>query len=70
MANAGTGPSGNEFQDFCTMLGVMTLTWAWAENALAIPIGIIAESVPCVRKDTEVPLSLKRKLRYLRAALY
>jgi hypothetical protein len=51
------------------MLGVMTLTWAWGENALANAIGIIDESMPQVRKNTEIPVSLKRKLRYLRAAI-
>jgi hypothetical protein len=42
-------PSGNDFQDLCTVLGVMTLTWAWGENALANAIGIIDESMPQVR---------------------
>jgi hypothetical protein len=51
------------------MLGLMTLVWAWAENALAIAIGIIDESVSGVRNNTELPVSMKRKLRYLRAAL-
>ncbi len=63
-------PSGNELQDLCTMLGVMTLTWAWAENALATAIGIIDEFVPQVRKNTEIPVSMKRRLRYLRAAFF
>lgn len=63
-------PSGNALQNFCTMLGLMTLVWAWAENALALAIGIIDGAVTGgVRKNTEIPVSMKRRLRYLRAAL-
>jgi hypothetical protein len=62
-------PSGDDFQDFCTMLGMMTLTWAWIENALALSIGIIDESGLKPRPDRGLPISLSGKLKYLRAAL-
>jgi len=51
------------------MLGLMTLTWAWAENALALAIGIIDGAAQQVRTNTEIPVSMKRRLRYLRASL-
>ena len=62
-------PSGDPFQDMCTMVGLMTITWTWAENALAIAIGTIDGKVPAMRGHSELPISLKNRLSYLRNAL-
>ncbi len=51
------------------MLGVTTMTWAWAENALGIAIGIIDESVPSMRGHDGLPISLKKRLSYVKTAL-
>ena len=51
------------------MLGMMTLTWAWAENALVLSIGIIDESGAKPRPPQGLPISFSGKLKYLRAAL-
>ncbi|MGE3782226.1 MAG: hypothetical protein AB7H71_05730 [Alphaproteobacteria bacterium] len=62
-------PSGNPFQDMCTMIGLMTLTWAWAENSLAMTIGVIIEHTGPVRGHKEAPLSLSRRIDCLKIAL-
>jgi hypothetical protein len=62
-------PAENDFQNMCTMLRLMTLIWAWAENALAIAIGIIDEAVEEMRGQRDIPVSLKRRVKYLRTAL-
>ena len=62
-------PSGIPFQDMCTMVGLMTITWAWAENCLAMTLGVINEQVGAVPGHSEAPLSLKRRIRYFRDAL-
>ena len=51
------------------MIGLMTLTWAWAENALALTIGIILENVGEIRGHKEAPLLLKGRISCLRNAL-
>ncbi len=62
-------PSGNPFQDLCTVLGLMALTWAWAENTLAMTIGVIIEQTGPIKGHPEAPLSLKRRVACFRAAL-
>jgi hypothetical protein len=62
-------PTENDLQNVCTMLGLMTLIWAWAENALAISIGIIDGAVKEMRGQRDIPISLKRRVKYLRTAL-
>ena len=62
-------PSGEEFQDFCTMLGLMTFTWAWAENTLAMTIGIIVEKTGPISGHRIAPLSLKGEVACFRNAL-
>ena len=62
-------PSGDAFQDMCTMIGLMVISWAWSENALALAIGIIDETVEEMRGHKELPVSLKKRLDYLRTAL-
>jgi hypothetical protein len=62
-------PAEADFQNLCTMLGLMTLTWAWAENALALSIGIIDGAVEGVRGHRDIPVSMTRRLKYLRASL-
>ena len=51
------------------MLGVMVITWAWAENALALCIGIIDEKIGAVRGHKVLPLMLNKRVSYLRTAL-
>ncbi len=62
-------PSGDPFQDLCTMIGLMTLTWAWAENTLAITIGVINEQAGPIEGYPEAPLSLKKRIACLKVAL-
>jgi hypothetical protein len=61
-------PSGDPFQDMCTMVGLMTLTWAWAENSLAITIGVIIEKTAPIKGHAEAPLSLSRRVECFKAA--
>lgn len=68
MAHVGK-PSGIPFQDLCTMVGLMTLTWAWAENSLAMTIGVINQHAGPIQGFPEPPLSLKRRLECLKIAL-
>ena len=63
------GPSGDPLQDLCTMLGLMTFSWAHAENMLALTIGIIGEHVGPMKGHPEAPLMLKRRVDCLRVAL-
>jgi hypothetical protein len=62
-------PSGNEFQDYCTMAGLMLLTWSWAENTLALIIGVINENAGPIKGFPEAPLSLKKRIACLKVAL-
>lgn len=51
------------------MLGLMILTWAWAENTLAMIVGIINENAEPIKGHPEAPLSLKRRIKYFKDAL-
>lgn len=51
------------------MVGVMAITWAWAENWLALSIGVIDGATGSPAGHPEIPISLKKRLSYLRAAL-
>lgn len=62
-------PSGIPFQDMCTLLGLMTVTWAWVENSLAMTIGLIQENVGPIAGHPQSPVSLKKKLECLKVAL-
>lgn len=62
-------PTGDPFADMCTMIGVMMVTWAWAENWLALSIGIIDDAIPEVKGHPERPISLKKRLSYMRVVL-
>lgn len=62
-------PSGNEFRDYCTMSGLMLLTWSWAENTLALIIGIINENAGPIKGFPEAPLSLKKRIACFKVAL-
>jgi hypothetical protein len=62
-------PSGIPFQDLCTMVGLLTLTWAWSETTLAMTLGIINEHAGPIDGHSEAPLSLKRRLKCFRATL-
>src|ERR1019366_7208598 len=60
--------SGNDFQDLCIAFGLMTLSWAWAENILASTIGVINKNAG-PKGYPESPLSLKMKVSCLKVAL-
>jgi hypothetical protein len=62
-------PTGDPHSDMFTMIGVMIVTWAWAENWLALSIGIIDDAIPEVRGHPERPISLKKRMSYMRAVL-
>lgn len=47
----------------------MTLTWAWAENTLAMTIGIINKQAGPINGYPEAPLSLKKKIACFKIAL-
>jgi hypothetical protein len=61
--------SGNDFHDLCTAFGLMTLSWAWAENILASTIGVINRSAGPIKGFPEAPQSLKNKVSCLKIAL-
>ena len=61
--------SGNDFLDLCTTLGLMTLSWAWAESVLAMTIGVISTSAGPIKGYQEAPVSLKKKVSCFRIAL-
>ena len=62
-------PSGDPFQDMCTVIGLMTLTWAWAETNLAMTIGVINKEAGPIKGHAQPPLSLKNRVAALRIAL-
>src|SRR5262245_49521745 len=62
-------PTGIPFQDMCTMVGLMTLTWAWIENSLAITIGVINEHAGPISGHPGAPLSLSKRIDCLKRAL-
>jgi hypothetical protein len=62
-------PSGNEFQDMCTMIGLMTLTWAWAETTLGVTVGIINKLAGPIKGHPQAPLSLSKRVSCLKDAL-
>jgi hypothetical protein len=62
-------PSGVPFQDMCTLLGLMTVSWAWVENSLAMTIGLIQENIGSIKGHPQSPVSLKKKLDCLKVAL-
>jgi hypothetical protein len=51
------------------MVGLMTLTWAWAETTLAMTIGIINKEIEPIKGYREAPLSLKSRVACFRVAL-
>jgi len=51
------------------MVGLMTLTWAWAENTLAMTIGVISKYGGPIRGYDEPPVSMKKRIACLRRAL-
>jgi hypothetical protein len=51
------------------MVGLMTLTWAWAETTLAMTVGIINKAVGPIKGHAEAPLSLKNRVACLKIAL-
>jgi len=51
------------------MVGLLTLTWAWAETSLAITIGVINEQAGPIKGHPEAPLSLSRRIACFKAAL-
>lgn len=62
-------PTGIPFQDMCTMLGLLTVTWAWAETSLAMTIGLIQEHLGSIRGHRASPVSLSKKMDCLQIAL-
>jgi hypothetical protein len=69
MTKALRGPTGNEFEDLCSVVGLMTLTWAYAENGLAIMLHDIIANFGPVKGHSEPPLSLKRRIACFKTAL-
>jgi hypothetical protein len=51
------------------MVGLMTLTWAWAETTLALTIGAINKTAGPIKGHVEPPLSLKNRVACLKIAL-
>jgi hypothetical protein len=51
------------------MFGLMTLTWAWVENTLAMTIGIINQNAGPIPGYPEPPVSLKRRVACFKVAL-
>jgi hypothetical protein len=51
------------------MLGLMTLSWAWAETSLAMTIGLIQEYSGPIAGHSESPVSLQKKIKCLKIAL-
>lgn len=47
----------------------MTLSWAWVEKTLAMTIAIITDKFGQINGHSEAPVSLKRKVKCLKAAL-
>ncbi len=60
---------GNDFSDLCTAVGLMTLSWAWAENILALTIGVINKNAGPIKGHPEASQSLKKKVSCLKIAL-
>ena len=63
------GKTGDPFRDMCTMLGLINLSWAWAETSLAMTIELIEEKLGKIRGFPESPQSLKNKVQCFKNAL-
>jgi hypothetical protein len=63
------GPTGDDFEDLCGIVGLMTLTWAYAENGLAIMLQTIIDATGPIKGHHQAPLSLKFKLSALKVAV-
>lgn len=59
----------DDFEDFCTILGLMTLTWAYIDNGLAIMLGTIIDNAGSIKGHTAVPLSFRPRVACFRNAL-
>jgi hypothetical protein len=59
----------SEFEELCSAVGLMTLTWAYAENGLAFMLKDIAEKLGPIKGHDKARVSLKAKLGAFRAAL-
>ena len=59
----------NDFNEICQLVGLLNITWGWAENYLALSIAIIDTSVPQLRSHKQLPISLTARLTYLKHAL-
>lgn len=51
------------------MIGLMTLTWAWAETSLVMTIGIVEEYAGPTKGHPEPPLSLKKRVACFKTIL-
>ena len=58
-----------DFRAVCTMIGLMIIIWARAEHALALSIGLTHLAAGPIRAFKEPPISLKGRLKFIRAAL-
>lgn len=63
------GRSGDDFQDLCTMIGLMTIGWGWCDTVLSEIIRLIIERVGPIDGYSDAPLSMKKKIKCLRRAL-
>jgi hypothetical protein len=51
------------------MIGLMTVVWAWAENTLALTIGVITENAGPIKGHAEPPLALSKRVECFKVAL-
>jgi hypothetical protein len=52
-----------------TLIGITTLSWAWAENSLAMAIAIIDRCEGPMRRHKRLPTAMSQRLDYLTVAL-
>jgi hypothetical protein len=53
----------------CTLIGLMTVSWAWAETTLAMTIGIVEQYTGPITGHPQSPVSLKRKVACFKVIL-
>lgn len=61
--------TGDHFHDFCTMVGMITLTWAWGETNIARILVDIVHHTGLIDGFTKPPRAFGEQIRCLKTAL-
>lgn len=62
-------PNIKEFEELSSIIGLMTLSWGWADYVLSYIIATIIQQTGTIHGHPEPPVSLKKRVKALRRAL-